>query len=292
MDEIFWLAGLLEAEGSFVAAPPSDPKRPRISLAMTDADIVERVSRLFGGTAIQQQAGRVQGWKATYRTLARGSRAMMLMGCVYPAMSTRRQQQIGLALASVGQSVSPDFEQHDWRIVPIANASPTQQLDWLAGLLEGEGSFLPGPPSRPNTPAVTIQMNDQEVIAQVALLFGVSWHQMRESSGNRAAAYATRLRGKQAMDLMQQIYSRMGLRRQSQIDTALASYQPGLRGRSRRIDLTETIVLDIFQRASSREPYQKIVDDYVHLGVTKQTIKDIRRGQSWGWLTDKLRKPS
>jgi hypothetical protein len=74
MDEIFWLAGLLEAEGSFVAAPPSDPKRPRISLAMTDADIVERVSRLFGGTAIQQQAGRVQGWKATYRTLVGNSR--------------------------------------------------------------------------------------------------------------------------------------------------------------------------------------------------------------------------
>ena len=36
-------------------------------------------------------------------------------------------------------------------------------LHWLAGLLEGEGTFMAGPPSAPRTPAVQLSMVDRDV---------------------------------------------------------------------------------------------------------------------------------
>lgn len=41
-------------------------------------------------------------------------------------------------------------------------------LLWLAGLLEGEGSLIPGPPSYPNSPIIAIQMTDEDVVAKAA----------------------------------------------------------------------------------------------------------------------------
>ena len=43
----------------------------------------------------------------------------------------------------------PEIEDHD--------------LHWLAGLLEGEGTFLKGPPSAPRAPAVQLSMADRDV---------------------------------------------------------------------------------------------------------------------------------
>ena len=50
-----------------------------------------------------------------------------------------------------------------------------RDLYWLAGLLEGEGSFMRGPPSRPNMPAIAIQMTDEDVIQRVAQLWAVCY---------------------------------------------------------------------------------------------------------------------
>ena len=51
--DLTWLAGLLEGEGSFLKAPPSDPNCPRISLEMTDKDVVERAALLMQGKAVK-----------------------------------------------------------------------------------------------------------------------------------------------------------------------------------------------------------------------------------------------
>jgi hypothetical protein len=42
------------------------------------------------------------------------------------------------------------------------------ELAWLAGLLEGEGSFMPGPPSNPRMPIICLAMNDEDVMARRA----------------------------------------------------------------------------------------------------------------------------
>jgi hypothetical protein len=46
-NRLSWLAGLLEGEGSFVAGKLSKARQPRIAVAMTDRDIIERVANML-----------------------------------------------------------------------------------------------------------------------------------------------------------------------------------------------------------------------------------------------------
>jgi hypothetical protein len=103
-DDLCWLAGLLEGEGSFFKGPPSEPNVPRIQLAMTDEDVVARVARLFGGNGhySEKYDSRRQrrGWRRVYQTRLKGSRAVDLMLELKPLMSTRRREQIDKAVKS------------------------------------------------------------------------------------------------------------------------------------------------------------------------------------------------
>lgn len=113
---------------------------------------------------------------------------------------------------------------------------------WLAGLLEGEGSFSPGPPSDPNSVRITLSMTDCDVIARVAGLWKVSYHEVREARSIERGwkpAYHVSLRGRRAAALMHELLPHMGERRQSQIRRALASYNPYLRYKLRPEQLAE-----------------------------------------------------
>jgi hypothetical protein len=48
----------------------------------------------------------------------------------------------------------------------------THELHWLAGLLEGEGSFMPGPPSNSRMPIIAVAMNDADVMSRLGRIFG------------------------------------------------------------------------------------------------------------------------
>ena len=104
--ELYWLAGLLEGEGSFMKGPPSAPKRPRISLSMTDEDIVAKAASLFGCNYAKVASKRYarNGWKTPYRVIVRGKRAVEFMKLLRPLMGTRRQQQIDKAIKSYDDS--------------------------------------------------------------------------------------------------------------------------------------------------------------------------------------------
>lgn len=97
--DIYWLAGLLEGEGSFCKAPPSQPYAPIISIEMTDKDVVERVAGMFQ-TALVTPKKRSKKWKQTYRAAIRGKRAVELMKQLHPLMGQRRQGQIDEVLKS------------------------------------------------------------------------------------------------------------------------------------------------------------------------------------------------
>lgn len=98
LEELAWLAGLLEGEGSFMKAPPSDPGRPRISLQMTDEDVVARAAILLGVKYSTSQDRRCPAWKPTAQLQVKGKRAVHLMRELYPHMGQRRRQQILAAL--------------------------------------------------------------------------------------------------------------------------------------------------------------------------------------------------
>ena len=93
--DIAWLAGLLEGEGSFFMTGRGDYYYPTIVVSMTDRDVVERVSRMFGtGIYAQKQDKRYPNAKIGYRTQTTGHKAAGLMEQLLPWMGERRSQKI------------------------------------------------------------------------------------------------------------------------------------------------------------------------------------------------------
>jgi hypothetical protein len=76
------------------------------------------------------------------------------------------------------------------------------EICWLAGLLEGEGTFLKASPSRPNSPTVSLEMTDEDVVARVAHLLGNKKYQRYDRSTthpNWKVTYRVFVRGKYAV---------------------------------------------------------------------------------------------
>ena len=100
-----------------------------------------------------------------------------------------------------------------------------KDLCWLAGLLEGEGSFLKPAPSEPKLPRITIEMTDEDVIRKVASLFEVNYYATLNRNDGRKVTYKVQVKGKRAASIMQQILPLMGIRRQQQIEMQLVRPQ-------------------------------------------------------------------
>lgn len=97
--DLYWLAGLLEGEGAFTAGPSARPNAPRITLGMTDIDVIRRAADLMGITSIHT-THRNPKWQPMYHLSLKGKRAVEVMRTLYPLMGSRRQAQIDRALAN------------------------------------------------------------------------------------------------------------------------------------------------------------------------------------------------
>ena len=99
-------------------------------------------------------------------------------------------------------------------------------LHWLAGLLEGEGSFLVGPPSAPRYPVLALQMTDEDVVARVATMFGRKLGRWQSRHAREQPVFLVRITGAKAVAWMTTLRPLMGERRRAQIDRAVASHAP------------------------------------------------------------------
>ena len=91
-------------------------------------------------------------------------------------------------------------------------------LSWLAGLLDGEGSFFRGKNS--GLARIECQMTDEDVIARAAKLTGVGYGR-REVKPGRKTLFRLALSGPRAEFVMRELAPMMGTRRQQQIREAL-----------------------------------------------------------------------
>lgn len=88
-DDLIWLAGLLEGEGSFDL---HRQRYPRIRVAMTDRDVVGRAASLMGSSI--RLTLRTDGNKATYHAEISGGKASAIMLELLPYMGSRRSSKI------------------------------------------------------------------------------------------------------------------------------------------------------------------------------------------------------
>lgn len=271
---LFWLAGLLEGEGSFLRPVPSNPGSPIISCRMTDLDVVELVAAIFGTSVQANDKGR---HKTEYATTIRGSRCAELMRTLRPMMGERRRTSIDRAIQHYveperkldfksaeeirarhldGESVSSlarsfgvqrqtIHQIRDGRMYPAPEKFPWlpvtwvlrggctagtgmgwAELYWLAGWLEGEGSFLKPPPSSPRSVRVLAQCSDYDVISEVGRLLrvrvAVSGQKRNERRG-WSRCWRVELRGGRAVALMDALAPILHRRRSDQITRALAA---------------------------------------------------------------------
>jgi hypothetical protein len=141
-------------------------------------------------------------------------------------------------------------------------------LIWLAGLLEGEGSFLKSPPSRPNCPAITLMMTDEDVVAKAAMLFGSTYRKCKKQKAHHKTPYATALKGGRAVVLMKELQPHMGLRRKEQINLAINSYNPV------RKTLKPNVKTEIVERYKNGESAVSISKVY---GITRFHVHKLAR---------------
>lgn len=142
---------------------------------------------------------------------------------------------------------------------------------WLAGYLEGEGSFLRPMPSSPDRCVIAVASTDEDVIARVAALLGVAYHRSDRRPGIWKPSYRVQLRGQPAASLMIHLRPLMGERRRAQIDRALAGQAPVRPHPNRK--LTDNQVADIRRRRS--EGAKKLAAEY---GVSRSLVYHLWEG--------------
>jgi hypothetical protein len=269
--DLYWLAGLLEGEGSFQKPAPSEPKYPRITLRMTDLDIVQKVVRFFGRNYIHTHKSKQANHKDCYSTLVKGNPAVQLMRQLYPLMGERRKQQIEDAIGEI-PALEYESTDEDW-------------FYWLAGLLEGEGSFIKGTPSAPNKSRIHVNMTDKDVIEHVAQMMGVNAKGPFYRDQPRKPRYFATLPGLRAMEVMKRLRPLMGQRRQGQIDVVIASYAPKphpFGDTHPQAKLNAEKVRDIKRRLAEGEKLRALAREF---DMDSGLIWQIKAGRLWQHVT-------
>ena len=99
---------------------------------------------------------------------------------------------------------------------------------WLAGLLEGEGSFLRhrGGHDGQRCPAIRVQMTDRDVVERIAAMWGVSVVALGKRFDHHKPVFCVKTSGYRGADWMRRLRPLMGERRKGQIDAALEGWVP------------------------------------------------------------------
>jgi hypothetical protein len=154
----------------------------------------------------------------------------------------------------------------------VVREIPETDLHWLAGLLEGEGSFVRGPPSAPRTPGLAVSMVDRDVIERAARLLDCAVNLLPARREEWSDAYVARVRGPRAVEWMQRLRPLMGERRRRQIDRAVASYAPDPTRR-----LNDALAAEALEHLARGQSVQEVAERF---GTSIWCMYDLRSGRS------------
>lgn len=96
LTEIFWFAGLFEGEGSIFIPNPKTQNSPRMTIAMNDLDIIERVRDITGvGNILRDK--KMHRWQVN-----RTNDVLHLLCSIVPILGERRRSQVTNVLNKIG----------------------------------------------------------------------------------------------------------------------------------------------------------------------------------------------
>jgi len=147
----------------------------------------------------------------------------------------------------------------------------TKEFFWLVGLLEGEGSFLKPTPSQPHSPAISVQMTDEDVIQKVSVLLGSKYQTCKPQKSHHKVSFRIMKRGYKAVELMKKLFPHMGVRRQSQITRAIYNYSP-----NRKL-LTPEVKRKIVKTYRNGMVARKVAQKF---GIRRETVHRINKQYS------------
>ena len=213
------------------------PNCPAIRLPMTDRDTVARVSELFRRAMVSTRP-RQAHHKVPYVTVIKGAAAARMMRALAPLMSPRRRGQIDRALAGRGGRAAPTRRSPgaterlitDGAALSWEAADAAQRVAWLAGVLEGEGSFLTSRFDGRSYPRVQITMSDRYVLDRaMSLMPGSRIYSVsdeRQAERGWSDAWIVTVNGFPAAAVMRSVLPWMGSRRSTAIDRSLSAWRP------------------------------------------------------------------
>jgi hypothetical protein len=112
----------------------------------------------------------------------------------------------------------------------LPNVGPCDEecdISWLAGLLEGEGTFGMTRRGARAYPVVSVEMTDEDIVLRAARILRAGPVRKRDPKYETwRATHIVTLTGHRAAEWMRRLCGRMGKRRTLTIETALGAYHP------------------------------------------------------------------
>lgn len=173
----------------------------------------------------------------------------------------------------MAEAALPDF--------PPPAFTEENNFHWIAGILEGEGSFMAGAPSEPNRPRIAVAMTDEDIIARVSEIVAVPYNALASRSEDHKNVYRVMIRSAQAIEVMKRLYPLMGKRRQGQIDRVIQSYRdtPHNQGdKNANAKISDVQAREIKLRLQNRESVDVIAADF---NVSVSLVREIKAGRTW-----------
>lgn len=147
------------------------------------------------------------------------------------------------------------------------------EIAWLAGLLEGEGSFNLQCSKYPV--GIWLHMTDEDVVAKACVMLGTKYHKMGKRKEHWKDSYKTGLRGRRAIEIMKQILPYMGQRRTLKLQDCINSFCLHPQG------IPKTMISEIRQRFQNGEKPKEIAKDYpITYWRVYQLVRDLRTNAS------------
>ena len=161
------------------------------------------------------------------------------------AEEIRRRASVGESVASLAikygvarQTIYPILKDQIYRVPPsrpwrtsnlelprvdTPSWMSLAELHWLAGWLEGEGSFMAPPPSNPRCPRISAQARDKDVVCAAARLMQIKPGLEKARRPHWSSIWRVLLQGRRATALMLALAPLLGERRRTQIQCAITA---------------------------------------------------------------------